>query len=85
MPPDERSIQQYILRPAAVSVGVYRPGFGFRLFRRENISWRQEAGATPAEVMRAAGHTRLETTMIYTVIDQERERAVVEKMKERVQ
>lgn len=85
VPADERSIQQYILRPAAESVGVYRPGFGFRLFRRENISWRQEAGATPAEVMRAAGHTRIDTTMIYTVTDQERERRVIETVKGRMQ
>lgn len=85
LPPDERSMQQYILRPAAESVGVYRPGFGFRLFRRENISWRQEAGATPAEVMRAAGHTKIDTTMIYTVVDEERERRVVETVRGRLQ
>ena len=72
LPPDERSLQQYILRPAAESVGVYRPGFGFRLFRRQNISWRQEAGATPTEVVRAVGHTRMDTSLLYTVVDAER-------------
>lgn len=84
MPPDERSLQQYILRPAAESVGVYRPGFGFRLFRRQNISWRQEAGATPAEVVRAVGHTRMDTSLLYTVVDAERERAVIEALQGRV-
>jgi integrase len=84
-PFDERGIQQHILRPCAESVGVYRPGFGLRLFRRENISWRQEAGATPAEVMRAAGHTRMDTTLLYTVVDAAREKSVVEKVRGRVQ
>lgn len=84
-PFDERAIQQHILRPVAESVGVYRPGFGLRLFRRQNISWRQEAGATPSEVMRAAGHTRMSTTLLYTVTDAEREKGVVEKVRARVQ
>ena len=84
-PYDERGIQQHILRPCAESVGVYRAGFGLRLFRRENISWRQEAGATPAEVMRAAGHTKMDTTLLYTVVDAARERDVVQKVRGRVQ
>lgn len=85
VPPDDRSIQQYILRPCAVAVGCYRPGFGFHSLRRLNITWRAEAGANPFEVARAAGHTKVETSLLYTITDQGREKDVVEKIQRRVQ
>lgn len=37
-------------------------------------------GATPLEAMKAAGHTRVDTTMLYTLTDAERERQQVERM-----
>ncbi len=78
MPPDDRDLQQHVFRPAAEAVGIYFEGFGMHTFRRLNITWRQEAGATPFEAMKAAGHSKPETTWLYTIPDSERERAHVE-------
>jgi integrase len=79
-PPDDRDLQQHVFRPAAEAVGIYHPGFGMHTFRRLNISWRQEVGATPFEAMKAAGHAKPTTTWDYTVTDAQREREHVTKM-----
>jgi len=84
-PPDDRDLQQHVFRPAAEAVGIYFPGFGMHTFRRLNISWRQEAGATPFEAMKAAGHAKPDTTWLYTITDADRERSHVEKILERIQ
>lgn len=77
-PPDDRDLQQHVFRPAAEVAGIYHPGFGMHEFRRLNITWRQEAGATPFEAQKAAGHARPSTTWIYTITDDvERERGHV--------
>jgi len=77
-PPDDRDLQQYVFRPAAEVAGIYHPGFGMHEFRRLNITWRQEAGATVFEAQKAAGHARPSTTWIYTITDDvERERGHV--------
>jgi integrase len=83
-PPDDRDLQQHVFRPAAESVGIYRPGFGMHTFRRLNITWRQEAGATPFEAQKAAGHAQPSTTWMYTITDDEREQAHVEAILDRV-
>ena len=83
-PPDDRDLQQHVFRPAAEAVGIYAPGFGMHTFRRLNISWRQEAGATPFEAMKAAGHSKPEMTWQYTVTDAGREREHVETILSRV-
>jgi integrase len=85
VPPDDRDIQQHILRPCAEAAGCYWPGFGFHVFRRLNNTYRQQAGATLPEVMRAMGHTSAAMTAHYTVTDLDRERAVVGKIQGRVQ
>lgn len=85
VPPDDRDIQQHILRPCAEACGCYWPGFGFHSFRRLNNTYRQQAGATLPEVMRAMGHTSAAMTAHYTATDLERERAVVVEIKGRVQ
>lgn len=82
--PDDRDLQQHVFRPTAEALGLYFAGFGMHSFRRLSISWRQEVGATPIEAMRAAGHTNLAMTMLYTVQDAERERAQTQKMLERI-
>ena len=84
-PPDDRALVQHILRPCAKAVGCYWEGFGFHSFRRLNNTWRQQAGATTGEVMRALGHTKPTMTAAYTVLEEERERVVVEKIRGRVQ
>ena len=83
-PPDDRDLQQHVFRPAAESAGIYRVGFGMHTFRRLNITWRQEAGATPFEAQKAAGHAQPSTTWIYTITDEEREQAHVEAILDRV-
>jgi integrase len=84
-PPDDRDLQQYVFRPAAEKLGIYHPGFGMHVFRRLNISWRQEVGATAFEAMRAAGHANVSTTWLYTVTDVERERQHVQAMLQRLE
>jgi len=78
-PPDDRDLQQHVFRPAAEAAGIYHPGFGMHEFRRLNITWRQEAGATPFEAQKAAGHAQPSTTWVYTITDDvERERGHVD-------
>ena len=83
-PPDDRDLQQHVFRPAAEAAGIYHPGFGMHTFRRLNISWRQEVGATPFEAMKAAGHAKPSTTWEYTITDAQREREHVTRMLERL-
>jgi hypothetical protein len=53
-------------------------------FRRLNISWRQEVGATQFEAIKAAGHAKPSTTWLYTITDAERVREHVKRMQERL-
>lgn len=86
-PPDDRRLQRDVFRPAAKAAGCYHVGFGMHSFRRLNVTWRQEAGATPFEAMRAAGHSRPSTTWLYTLPDARREEqqaeAILERLKRR--
>ena len=82
-PPDDRDLQQHVFRPAAERVGIYFEGFGMHAFRRLNITWRQEAGATPIEAQKAAGHASMDMTALYTIMDAGREREHVAKILER--
>ena len=84
VPPDDRNLSQHILRPAAKQLGLYWKGFGWHTFRRQSISWRQEAGATPFEAMCAAGHSRPDTTWLYTISDETREEEQLGRMWERL-
>jgi hypothetical protein len=53
-------------------------------FRRLNVTWRQQAGATPAEAQKAAGHGSLDMTFLYTQTEEAREREHVGKIMERL-
>lgn len=78
-PPDERDILRYELRPILKRLKLYYPGFGWHAFRRQSVTWRQTVGgATAMEAMKAAGHTKLDMTMLYSLTDAERERGQVE-------
>jgi integrase len=83
-PPDDRDLQQHVFRPAAEALGIYHEGFGMHVFRRLNITWRQQAGATPFEAQKAAGHAKPDTTWLYTITDEERERQHVDWIWERI-
>lgn len=81
---DDRDLQQHVFRPAAEAVGIYFEGFGMHTFRRLNVTWRQEAGATPLEAQKAAGHASLDMTFLYTQTDETREREHVTRIMDRL-
>jgi integrase len=83
-PLDDRDLQRDVFRPAAEAAGIYHEGFGMHEFRRLNVTWRQQAGATPVEAQKAAGHTSLDMTMLYTQTEIQREREHVEKILDRL-
>lgn len=84
-PLDDRELQQHVFRPAAVAVGIYFEGFGMHTFRRLNVTWRQTVGgATAMEAQKGVGHASIDMTMLYTQTDQERERAHVDAILEKV-
>lgn len=68
-PMDDRDILRRFVRPVAKQLGFYHEGFGWRTFRRFNITAIQEGpeGVNVFEAMAQAGHTKPETTMKYTV------------------
>lgn len=80
LPPDDRDLQQHVFRPAAEAVGIYHEGFGMHDFRRLNVTWRQEEGATPLEAMKHAGHSKVDMTFLYTITERKRERQVVDRI-----
>jgi integrase len=81
---DDRDLQQHVFRPAAEAAGIYFEGFGMHTFRRLNVTWRQEVGATPIEAQKAAGHASLDMTFLYTQTDEAREREHVGRILERL-
>jgi integrase len=81
---DDRYLQRNVFRPAAEAANIYFEGFGMHVFRRLNVTWRQEVGATPIEAQKAAGHASLDMTYLYTVADEDREREHVRLILERL-
>lgn len=79
-PPDDRDLLREYFRPIVKRCGLYYEGFGFHVFRRQNITMRQQAGATPMEAMKAAGHGSVDMVLLYTQQDRERERGHVDAM-----
>lgn len=84
-PIDDRDLQQHVFRPAAEAVGIYWTGFGMHAFRRVNITWRQQEGASAIEAMKAAGHSSPSTTWLYTLTDTKRETEQVDRITERLE
>ena len=54
------------------------------VFRRLNVTWRQEEGATALEAMKHAGHSKVDMTFLYTITERKRERQVVERIWDRI-
>jgi len=84
MPPDDRDLLRECFRPVVKRLKLWYKGFGWHAFRRQNITWRVQGGATPIEAMRAAGHSSVDMTLLYTLPDSERERQQVDAMFERL-
>lgn len=80
-PMDDRYILRRYIKPAAKRLGLCtESGFGWRTFRRLNITAIQEGadGVNVFEAMAQAGHTKPETTMKYVLLSSSnRERAVL--------
>jgi integrase len=80
-PPDDRDLLRFEFRPILKRLGLYYPGFGWHAFRRQNITWRQQlGGATPLEAQKAARHSSLDMTYLYTLSDPERETTQQQRM-----
>jgi integrase len=56
------------LKRAAAAEGCDFPGLGPHSFRRANITWRQEVGASSIEASKIAGHSTVRMTEEYTKI-----------------
>lgn len=55
-------------------------GFGPHSLRRANITWRQEVGATSIEASRLAGHSKVNMTSEYTIVQLKRQDELTRKM-----
>ena len=71
---DDRDILQHFLRPAAEKLGLYYPGFGFHSFRREAVTALAQEIGVP-QTMKAAGHSKADMTLLYTLEDFEQQAA----------
>jgi integrase len=69
---DDRDILQHFVRPAAKELGIYYNGFGWHAFRREAITNLQQ-WLEPSQVMRMAGHAKMDMTLHYTLDDSARQ------------
>jgi integrase len=80
---DDRDILQHFVRPSAVALGLYYPGFGFHAFRREAVtSMAHEADAVQA--MKMAGHAKLDMTELYGLSDLKRQAGAVRRHQAKV-
>ena len=61
------------LHEAARAEGCDFEGLGPHSFRRANITWRQQAGATAIEASKIAGHSDVDMTADYTFVDIDRQ------------
>jgi integrase len=80
---DDRDLNQHFLRPAAMKLGVYVPGFGFHAFRREAVTAHsQQAGPNQAQIM--AGHSKADMTQHYNLRDHAIQEASVLALQEKI-
>jgi integrase len=80
---DDRDILQHFLRPAAEKLGLYYPGFGFHSFRREAVTaFAQEIGVP--QTMKAAGHSKVDMTLLYTLDDFDQQAAGIRRFQQQV-
>ena len=72
------------LKRAAASEGCDFPGLGPHSFRRANITWRQEEGASSIEASKIAGHSTVRMTEEYTKIQLGRQEELTRRVQERL-
>jgi integrase len=54
-------------------LGLDFKGFGPHSLRRANITWRQDVGGSSIEASKIAGHSKVETTLDYTIVGLKRQ------------
>src|ERR1035438_9360706 len=72
------------LKRAAAAEGCDFPGLGPHSFRRANITWRQEEGASSIEASKIAGHSTVRMTEEYTKIQLGRHEELTRRVQERL-
>ena len=72
------------LHETARAEGCDFEGLGPHSFRRANISWRQQAGASAIEASKIAGHSDVDMTADYTFVDLDRQDATTRALQERL-
>jgi len=72
------------LKKAAEVEGCDFPGLGPHSFRRANITWRQEVGASSIEASKIAGHGTVRMTEEYTKIQIQRQEELTRAIQERL-
>jgi integrase len=72
------------LKRAAAAEGCDFPGLGPHSFRRANIAWRQEEGASSIEASKIAGHSTIRMTEEYTKIRLSRQEELTRRIQERL-
>ena len=80
---DDRTIRRYFLTPVAKALELYSPGFGFHSFRREAVTEIAHE-SDPYQAMRAAGHSKMDTSLLYGLADEERQEQSIRRIQERV-
>jgi integrase len=72
------------LKRAAAAEGCDFPGLGPHSFRRANITWRQEVGASSIEASKIAGHSTVRMTEEYTKMQLTRQEELTRRIQERL-
>jgi integrase len=72
------------LKIAATAAGCDFLGFGLHSFRRANITWRQEVGASAIEASKIAGHSSASMTNDYTHVQLKRQEELTRAIQDRL-
>ena len=72
------------IHDAAVAAGCDFEGLGPHSFRRINITWRQEAGASAIEAAQIAGHSTVRQTYDYTRTQLKRQEVTTRAIQDRL-
>jgi integrase len=72
------------LHRAAAAEGCDFPGLGPHSFRRANITWRQEVGASSIEASKIAGHASVRMTEEYTIVQLKRQEELTRRIQDKL-
>ena len=72
------------LKEAAQTAGCDFAGFGLHAFRRANITWRQEVGASAIEASKISGHGNVNMTNDYTHVQLKRQEELTRAIQDRL-